>query len=239
MKTRSRWKLPICAGALVSALAAPTIARGDQPGSDPERGSGDATAEGITTLEVIGPDPTSGEGGPDEDGRFERNLAVRLGGHGDLPVVGALAEIGNVGYGIALRTAYYPIDDLAAELHLSFTQLPLGAHADTSYSSLGFGAAIRGEQPFESVLAFFADAGAGAEFLSRLPADGPSLDGGRFAVGLFSTIGLELDLFGGVSGEAGVRAQLWFTGEDLLGNDGQGDDVLVLLSPFVAVTAHL
>jgi hypothetical protein len=173
----------------------------------------------------------------DVDTAPRRGAFLRLGIGAPMPVTGAISAIGNTGAALRLAVGMHVVGPLALFAELSAGRVPRSPDDPLGY---GFTSAVLGLRGsfglFEGFLHAFAEAGGGVLLASGEATQSPSLSHTTPQAAVFIATGLQLDLLEHLSGEGGVRADLWPEGAAWPSGAGGTDATTVLLSPYLAVT---
>ena len=166
-----------------------------------------------------------------------RGPFLRLGIAVPMPVNGAVSAIGNTGVALRVAAGLHLVGPLALFAELSAGRIPRGSDDPLGYGFTSAALGVRGTFGlFEGVLHAFAEAGGGVLLASAEATQAPSLSDTTPQAALFVAAGLQLDLLEHLSGEGGLRADLWPTGASWPSGAGGTDATTVLLSPYLAAT---
>lgn len=179
-----------------------------------------------TTLEVVrDPSPPAG------DETFPRRLMVRASAAGQLPLLGPLAELGNAGAGVRLAFGWYFLRRIAVLAELGGALIPRATSDERGHTLASALVLLRATVVLDEALTIFGEAGGGLAVSTAEAHANVNLHAARPMAALATSLGLELDLLGWLSGEGGARVEVLFAERTWGGTS-------VVATPYVATTVH-
>ena len=213
------------AAAWVLGIPASAHAQDESPVRDPAASSPVSPAHETTVELVRDTAPPAG------DETFPRHLMVRSSAAGQVPLVGPLADLGNVGAGLRLAVGWYFLRRFAVLAEIGAAQIPQAAGDDLGHTLASAHLLVRGTVVLAEALTIFAEVGGGAVLSTQQAHENVDLGGAEPMAALAASAGLEVDLLGWVSGEGGARFDVLFA-------ERTWGATSVVASPYVALTLH-